>query len=95
MDNYIVDENIIKEQVILLEKKFDDLMIEFEILNNFNSLFKAVKERARINNNDLLSKTFAEKTIAPPARPVKRRRVRGAARFLRGRLDFWDETGYA
>ena len=63
LDNYIVDENIIKEQVILLEKKFDDLMIEFEILNNFNSLFKAVKERARINNNDLLSKTFAEKTI--------------------------------
>jgi hypothetical protein len=38
---------------------------------------------------------FAEKTIAPPARPVKRRRARGAACFLRGRLAFWDETGYA
>ena len=62
LENYIIDENIIKEQVLLLEKKFDDLMLEFEILNNFNVLLGAVKNRTRIANNDSSSKSFAEKT---------------------------------
>lgn len=59
LNNYIIDENIVKEQVVLLEKKFDDLLDELEILNNFKKLFIAIKNKTRIkyNKND---KTFSE-----------------------------------
>ena len=61
LNNYVIDENIIKEQVELLEKKFDDLLLEFEILKNFKNLFIAIKSKTKIKYNNLSNKTFSEK----------------------------------
>ena len=60
LNNYILDEKMLKEQVILIQKKFDDSMIELEILNNFKNLFYAIKNRTKIKNDDGSNKTFLE-----------------------------------
>ena len=63
LNQYITDENIIKEQVAFLQKQFDDLMLELEILTNFSNLFKAIKNKTTIKKDyKLYEKTFAELT---------------------------------
>ena len=63
LNQYITDENIIKEQVSFLQKQFDDLMLELEILTNFSNLFKAIKNKTIIKkDNKLDEKSFAELT---------------------------------
>ena len=63
LSRYIIDENILKEESVLIQKKFDDLMIQYEILNNFKLLFDAIKNKTKIKKeNELLNKTFAERT---------------------------------
>ena len=59
LDNYITDENLVQEEVIILEKRFDDLMAEFEILTNFKNLFTAIKHKTKIMNNNKSGKSFA------------------------------------
>ena len=59
LDNYIQDENSVKEEVILLQKRFDDLMIEYEILTNFKNLFIAIKSKTKIMNCNTSGKSFA------------------------------------
>ena len=59
LDNYISDENLVKEEVILLQKRFDDLMIEFEILINFKNLFMAIKNKTKIMSTNKSGKSFA------------------------------------
>ena len=62
LKNYVLDENKMKEQVLELKKKLDDLIIELEILNNFKNLFNAIKNRTLIiNKNDLSNKSFSQK----------------------------------
>ena len=63
LNEIIINENIIKEQVLLLQKKFDDLMLELEILTNFSNLFNAIKNRTKIQANNITNKSFAEITI--------------------------------
>ena len=63
LNEIIINENIIKEQVLLLQKEFDDLMLELEILTNFSNLFNAIKNRTKIQTNNVINKTFAEMTI--------------------------------
>ena len=60
LNNYIIDENILKEEVVLVQKKFDDSMIELEILNNFKNLFNAIKNRTKLRNDENSNKTFVE-----------------------------------
>mgnify|MGYP006873040930 CR=1 FL=1 len=60
LDSYISDENSIKEEVILLQKRFDDLMIEFEILTNFRNLFFAIKYKTKIMSTNTSGKSFAD-----------------------------------
>ena len=63
LSKYIIDENKLKEESDLIKKKFDDLMIQYEILNNFKLLFNAIKNKTKIKNeNELSNKTFAERT---------------------------------
>lgn len=63
LSNYIIDENILKDEVLLIQKKFDDLMLQLEILNNFKLLFDAIQNKTKIKKYDELSdKTFAEIT---------------------------------
>ena len=63
LSKYIIDENILKEESVLIQKKFDDLMIQYEILNNFKLLFDAIKNKTKIKKeNELFNKTFAERT---------------------------------
>lgn len=63
LSKYIIDENKLKEESVLIQKKFDDLMIQYEILNNFKLLFDAIKNKTKIKNeNELFNKTFAERT---------------------------------
>lgn len=62
LKNYILDENKIKDNVFFLQKKFDDLMLQLEILYNLKILFEAIKNKKKIKNNDLLNKSFVEKT---------------------------------
>jgi hypothetical protein len=59
LDNYISEENLLKEELILLQKRFDDLMVEFEILINFKNLFTAIKYKTKIMNNNKSGKSFA------------------------------------
>ena len=59
LDNYISEENSVKEEFILLQKRFDDLMAEFEILTNFKNLFIAIKYKTKIMNNNKSGKSFA------------------------------------
>ena len=59
LDNYISEENSVKEEYILLQKRFDDLMVEFEILTNFKNLFTAIKYKTKIMNNNKSGKSFA------------------------------------
>ena len=60
LDSYIADENSVKEEVILLQKRFDDLMIEFEILANFKNLFIAIKNKTKIMSINSSGKSFAD-----------------------------------
>ena len=60
LDSYIADENSVKEEVILLLKRFDDLMIEYEILTNFKNLFIAIKNKTKIMNINSSGKSFAD-----------------------------------
>ena len=60
LDNYIVSENKEKEEFILLEKKFDDLIVEFQSLTNFKKLFTAIKNRTKIVTKDSSLKAFSE-----------------------------------
>ena len=62
LKSYISEESKVKEQVLILQKKLDDLIIELEILNNFKNLFDAIKKKTLIiKNNDLSHKSFAQK----------------------------------
>ena len=60
LDSYIADENSVKEEVILLLKRFDDLMIEYEILTNFKNLFIAIKNKTKIMSINSSGKSFAD-----------------------------------
>ena len=60
LDNYIADENSVKEEVILLQKRFDDLMVEYEILTNFKNLFIAIKNKTKIMSSNTSGKSFAD-----------------------------------
>ena len=60
LDNYIADENSVKEEVILLQKRFDDLMVEYEILTNFKNLFIAIKNKTKIMSSNASGKSFAD-----------------------------------
>ena len=62
LDNYIADENSAQEEVLLLEKKFDDLMEEFEILTNFKYLFNSIKNKTKNFNDNFSTKSFAQIT---------------------------------
>ena len=59
LDNYISEENSAKEEVILLQKRFDNLMVELEILTNFKNLFIAIKYKTKIMINNKSGKSFA------------------------------------
>ena len=63
LNDYIIKKNIVEDQVMILQKKFDDLILELENLSNFKNLFSAIKNRIKIKNNNLSNKTFAELTI--------------------------------
>ena len=64
LNNLIINENILKEQVVFLQKKFDDLMEDLKILNNFKNLFNANKNKEIIKSSskekNIKDKTFAD-----------------------------------
>ena len=61
LKNYVINKNILKDQIDLLQKKFDDLMLEIKILNNFKNLFIAIKNKTKIEDNNLTEKAFEKK----------------------------------
>ena len=63
LNDYIINENKIKDQVAFLQKNFDDLILELENLTNFKNLFEAIKYRKKLKNNNISNKTFADLTI--------------------------------
>ena len=76
LKNYVINKNILKDQIDLLQKKFDDLMLEIKILNNFKNLFIAIKNKTKIEDNNLTEKAFEKKMIEKlkslsPKKPLK------------------------
>ena len=62
LKNYIINKKILKEQIYLLQKKYDDSILEIKILNNFKNLFIAIKNKTKIeDNNYMTEKEFETK----------------------------------
>ena len=50
----------LENEVNILQKKFDDIIKELEVVNNFKLIFTAIKNKTKIEDNNELSKKFIE-----------------------------------
>ena len=50
----------LEDQVNILQKKFDDIIKEFEVVNNFKLIFTAIKNKRKLGNISKQSKKYIE-----------------------------------
>ena len=63
LNDYSIFKKNLEDQVNILQKKFDDLIKEFEIVNNFKQIFLAIKNKKKIDSHNKSNKNFAEELI--------------------------------
>ena len=60
LNDYNIFKNSLEDQVNILQKQFDDIINELEIVNNFKLIFTAIKNKTKIEDCAKLSKIFIE-----------------------------------
>jgi len=60
LNDYNLFKNSLEEQVNILQKQFDDIINELEIVNNFKLIFTAIKNKKKLGDIEKLSKIFIE-----------------------------------
>ena len=60
LNDYNLFKNSLQDQVNILQKKFDDIINDLEIVNNFKLIFTAIKNKKKLGDCTRLSKIFIE-----------------------------------
>ena len=58
--NYNMYKTNLENEVNILQKRFNDIIKELEVVNNFKLIFTAIKNKTKIEDNNKLSKKFIE-----------------------------------